>query len=226
MSYLGILAELVIGYFSLFITVKFLGKTQLSQITPFDFISALVLGDLVGGAIFDKKAGIVKIIFAVAVWGTLIYVTELATQKSRRMRYILEGRPSVIINKGKLDWNEMKINRLDVDQLQQMLRAKDIFSMKEVDYAIFENNGALSVLKKANFDQPSCQDLKIKGVKRKIPLTIISDGEVLFENLQKAGLTEEWLQRKLEEMGINIAKEISYAEWESGDSLYIQKYNS
>jgi uncharacterized membrane protein YcaP (DUF421 family) len=226
MSYLDILIELVMGYIALFITVKCLGRTQISQITPFDFISSLVLGDLVGSAIFDAKAGLLKILFAILVWGALIFLTEIATQKSFTLRYIFEGKPSVIIKKGELVWKEMKKNRLDLDQLRQLLRAKDVFSLDEVEYAIFENNGGLSVLKKADSDQPTCKDLNITRENRTIPITIISDGKVLEKNLRKAGVDHNWLNKQLQEKGVKQPKEICYAEWEAGKPLYIQKYKS
>lgn len=226
MSYLGILIELVIGYIALFITVKCLGKTQISQITPFDFISSLVLGDLVGSAIFDDKAGLLKILFAIGIWGALIFLTEMATQKSLPLRYLFEGKPSIIIKKGELVWKEMKKNRLDIDQLLQLLRSKGVFSVEEVEYAIFENNGGLSVLKKSDSDLPTCRDLNIKLENRTIPITIISDGKVLVKNLQKAGLNKNWLKRQLKSKGVNKPEEISYAEWQAGKPLYIQKYES
>jgi uncharacterized membrane protein YcaP (DUF421 family) len=226
MSYLDILIELVMGYIALFITVKCLGRTQISQITPFDFISSLVLGDLVGSAIFDEKAGLLKILFAILVWGALIFFTEIATQKSFALRYLFEGKPSVIIKKGELVWKEMKKNRLDIDQLRQLLRAKDVFSLDEVEYAIFENNGGLSVLKKSDCDQPTCKDLNIKLENRTIPITIISDGQVLEKNLQEAGLDHNWLDKQLQKKGVKQPKEICFAEWEVGKPLYIQKYKS
>ena len=108
MEYLEILAELTIGYLALFITVKCLGKTQINQITPFDFISALVLGDLVSNAVFQEDISIVKILFSIAVWGSLIFITDIATQKSRRIRHLFEGKPSIIINHGKINMNELK----------------------------------------------------------------------------------------------------------------------
>jgi uncharacterized membrane protein YcaP (DUF421 family) len=226
MSYLGIFIELVIGYIALFITVKCLGKTQISQITPFDFISSLVLGDLVGSAIFDEEAGLLKILFAIGIWGALIFLTEMATQKSLPLRYLFEGNPSIIIKKGELVWKEMKKNRLDIDQLLQLLRSKGVFSVEEVEYAIFENNGGLSVLKKSDSDFPTCKDLNIKVENRTIPITIISDGKVLEKNLQKAGLNENWLEKQLESKGVTKPAEISYAEWQAGKQLYIQKYES
>ena len=79
--YFDVLLELVVGYIALFIIVKVLGKTQLNQITPFDFISALVMGDLVSGAIFEREVDVFVILFAIVVWGVLIYLTEWLTQK-------------------------------------------------------------------------------------------------------------------------------------------------
>lgn len=224
MSFIKIFIELVVGYFALFLTVKILGKTQINQITPFDFISALVLGDLVGSAVFDSNAGLIRILFAIVIWGSLIYFTEIATQKSRPLRRLFEGKASMVIYKGKINWSELKKNRLDIDQVKQLLRSKDVFSLQDVEYAIFENNGSISVLRKAESDHPSCKDLNIQCEENTIPVTIISDGKVLAKNLKNAGLTEDWLHKELEAHGVNEPKEICYAEWQSGKSLYFQKY--
>lgn len=220
----SIVFEIVGGYFILFTVVRLLGKSQISQISPFDFISALVLGELVGNAIYDKETGISVIFFSIVIWGCLIYITELLTQKSRQMRYILEGRASMIISKGKLDWNQLKKNKVDIDQLQQLLRDKGVFSLQEVEYAILENNGGISVLKKAEADQPTLSDLKINGPKRAIPFTIVSDGEILAHNLKEAGVNEDWLYKELKKLGIRSPDDISYAEYLPGKEIFVQKY--
>lgn len=224
--FLQILLELIVGYIALFIIVKVLGKTQLSQITPFDFISALVMGEFVGSAIFDEKVGTFKIIFAILVWGMLIYLTEVTTQKSRRLRMFFEGKPAMLINKGNLDWDEMKKNQIDIDQLQQMLRSKDVFSIQEVEYAILENNGSISVLRKSEADQPTCKDLHINGEERSIPYTFISDGVILDNNLEMTGVKQEWIYSQLKRQGFDTPKQVSYAEYHPGEDLYIQAYNT
>lgn len=117
MGYLEILVELIIGYFALFITVKCLGKTQISQITPFDFISALVLGDLVSGAVFEEHSSTGNILFAIAVWGLLIYMTDFASQKSHKLRHLFEGKPSIIINHGKVVWILINYNNYCVPKI-------------------------------------------------------------------------------------------------------------
>jgi uncharacterized membrane protein YcaP (DUF421 family) len=94
------------------------------------------------------------------------------------------------------------------------LRSKDIFSLQGVEYAILENDGSISVLQKANAGEQ----------KKTLPLTIISDGEVILKNLQKAGLNKDWLYQQLNTHGISQPAEISYAEWQPGKNLFIQKY--
>lgn len=108
MDYIHLVVELTVGFAALFLMTKILGKTQFAQITPFDFISALILGEMVGNAIFDEAVTIWKILFAIIVWGILIYSIEVLSQKVQAMRGFLEGRPSLIINKGKIDYNALK----------------------------------------------------------------------------------------------------------------------
>lgn len=222
--YETIFFEIVGGYIVLFIIVRLLGKSQISQISPFDFISALVLGELVGNAIYDQDTGFSIIVFSIVIWGVLIYITEFLTQKSRKLRYILEGRASIIIHKGQLDWKQMKRNHIDIDQLQQLLRDKGVFSLQEVEFAILENNGGISVLRKAEADQPTLTDLKITGEKRTVPFTVVSDGEILNHNLQAAGVDEEWLYKELKQKGVRTPEDISYAEYAPGKEIFIQKY--
>src|SRR5574341_1278042 len=132
MMYQEIFLELLCGYIAIFIVVKFLGKTQITQITPFDLISSMVMGNILGDAIYDKEANLPKILFSVFLWGSLVLITEIMTQKSRRARKILEGDASIVIKNGMIQWNELKRNRLDIDQLLQLLRSKDAFSVNEV----------------------------------------------------------------------------------------------
>lgn len=132
MDILSTAVELLIGFVALLIMTKLLGKTTLSQITPFDFISALILGELVGNAIYDKEVKLGSILFAIALWGGMIFLIELCTQKLRGTREFLEGKPSIIIRNGHLDRQELKKNKLDINQLQHLLRRDKVFSIREV----------------------------------------------------------------------------------------------
>ncbi|MGO4888264.1 DUF421 domain-containing protein [Anaerobacillus sp. MEB173] len=216
--------ELLVGFVALLIMTKVLGKTQITQITPFDFISALVLGELVGNAIYDKDIGIHYVLYAVSLWGALIYFVEMLTQKISKTRGILEGTPSIVIRNGAIDREELKKNKLDINQLQHLLRDKDVFSIREVQYAILEANGAVNVLKKSKFDQPTNQDLNVPEKPVYLPITIISDGEVMWDNVKEAGFDEKWLERQLGVHGIVKPEQVLYAEWLEGQPLFVQPF--
>lgn len=207
----------------LFLT-KILGKTEITQITTFDFVSVLVLGELVGNALYDDKIGIPEILSAVGIWGFLIYLTEFLTQKFRASRALFEGKPSIIINRGKIDYNEIKKNHLDLNQLQHLLRVKDIFSISECYYAILETDGTISAMKKQMFSTPTKQDLNLPLQHTALPISVIMDGEIIKENLPLVNYDMEKLNQELKRLGIASHKDVLYAEWQENMPLYIQKY--
>ncbi|WP_303982591.1 DUF421 domain-containing protein [Niallia circulans] len=224
MEFTHIFSELIIGYFLLLLLTKVLGKTQITQITTFDFVSVLVLGELVGNAMYDTETGIKEIMYSILIWGGLIYITEFITQKFRKTRQLLEGKPSIIINKGKIDFKELKKNHLDINQLQHLLRAKDVFSIAECAYAILETDGTISVLKKSAFVNPTKQDMNLSLETTSLPISVILDGEIIKENLPRIGWNEEQLMQELKKRDIQSPKDILYAEWQEGSPLYVQSY--
>lgn len=224
MEYLHIVSVLVIGYIFLFAMAKLLGKTQITQITPFDFISAIVLGELVGNALYDEKIGILEIFFAVAVWGVLIFATEIITQKFKRARKLLEGEPSIVIKKGKIVYEELRKNHLDINQLQHLLRSRDVFSIRECEYAILETDGTISALKKPMYASPTVQDMNLPFNTVGLPVTVILDGEVVWDNLKSVGWDEGKLMSEIKTSGARSVKDVLYAEWKEGEALHVQTY--
>ncbi|MBD7938113.1 DUF421 domain-containing protein [Cytobacillus sp. Sa5YUA1] len=223
-EYIHITFVLIVGFIALFIMTKILGKSQISQITPFDFISAIVLGELVGNALYDENTGIKQMLFSVLLWTILIFTTEKITQKFRRTRKLLEGGPSIVIRKGKIEYGQLKKNHLDLNQLQELLRAKDIFSIRQCEFAFLETNGTITALKKPEYTTPTIEDLQLKYPTIKVPINIILDGEIVYENLNILGWDVKLLDEKLKKKGYTNVKEILYADWEKEDGLHIQTY--
>lgn len=216
--------ETLFGIAALFVLTKILGKTQISQLTAFDFIAAIVLGELVGNALFDKKAGIKEIGFVILIWGIILYIIEMITQKYKGSRFLLEGKPALIIHKGELIYEELRKNKIDINEIQQLLRGKDVFAIQEVEYAVLETNGEMSVLKKPQFDTPTKEDLKIVPKKAEMAVSLINDGEIIFDNLEEIGKSEQWLQNELRKQGYDKFKEVFYAEFLEEKPLFIQPY--
>ncbi|TSB46854.1 DUF421 domain-containing protein [Alkalicoccobacillus porphyridii] len=216
--------ELIVGFFALLLLTKILGKNQLSQLSPFDFVSALVVGELVGNAIYDDEVTLTRVLVAIAIWGALIYLIELLTQKIRRSRSILEGSPSIVIHKGKVQYDELKKNKLDINQLQHLLRDKGSFAIQEVEHGILETDGTVTVMKKHAYDTPKNEELNILPTARPLPMLLILDGEISTKNLEKANLTESWLYDEMARQGETDIKNIIYAEWVEGEGLYVESF--
>jgi len=223
-EYFSIVIELFFGFILLFIIIKIVGKTQFSQITPFDFISALILGELVGNAAYDDQVKLGHITSAILFWGFLIYIVEIITQKYNGTRKILEGEPNIVIHKGKIKYDTLKKIKLDMNNLLSLVRLQGYFSIEEVEFAIMESNGMVSVLPKSQYDTPKNKDLNIPAKPANIPITLIIDGGIIYDNLNEAGLEEKWLKDQLAMQGIGAYKEVLYAEWQEDKPLFVVKY--
>ncbi len=223
LNYSTIAIELLVSFVALYILTKIVGRTSISQITPFDFISALVLGEIVGSGAFSEEVNLGHILFGLLIWGGLVYLLEIISQKFMKTRSLIEGQPVVVIHKGHIQREKLKQSKLDIDQLQHLLRSKGTFSIRDVEYAILEADGSLSVLNKANFDPPSRKDHNMPFKPVFLPITLISDGEIVMDNLKEAGFDEQWLKKQIEPFGAKDVKEVLYAEWLEGEGLFVQK---
>ncbi|WP_128895541.1 DUF421 domain-containing protein [Longirhabdus pacifica] len=225
-----IVIELCIGILLLFLVTKILGRSQIHQITPFDFISALVLGELIGNAIYDDKIGILHIFFAVFIWGLLLYCIQWMELKSITLREILDGKPCLVIEKGVIQRKLLKKHKISIDQLQNLLRQKNVFSLREVEYALLESNGMISVLQKIEYQTAQKRDIHTMDhgddhentkVTAELPVVLISDGSILNQNLNAVGMDEQWLYGELFSHGIKDVSEVMYAEYTSLQGLYV-----
>lgn len=217
--------ETLFGITALFIFTKVLGKTQISQLTAFDFIAAIVLGELVGNALFDEKAGIKEIGFVILIWGIILYIIEMITQKFKGSRHFLEGKPALIVHEGEIMYEEMRRNKIDINEVQQLLRKKDVFAIQDVQYAVYETNGEMSVLKKAHLETPTREDMKIIRPTAEMAVSLINDGEMIYDNLAEIDKTETWLKNELRKQDFDDVKEIFYAEYLTNKPLFIQPYH-
>lgn len=224
MKFLPMLYETIFGFCALFALTKILGKTQISQLTAFDFIAALVLGELVGNALFDEKAGVLEIAYIIFLWGSLLYIVEMLTQKFKGSRFLLEGKPAMVIYRGQFIYEELRKNKIDIDEVQHLLRMKEVFAIQEVEYAILETNGDLSILKKSPYLTPNRKDLDILPTTSQIATTLISDGEIVYDNLAEVDVTEEWLLDELLKQNFTSEKEVFYAEYLVNKPLFVLPY--
>jgi uncharacterized membrane protein YcaP (DUF421 family) len=149
MMYFMIAVKLVIGLAALIIVTRLLGKKEMSQVTPFDFVYAVVLGGLVEENLFKKSFSTIwEMLFGIGVWGLLIFVVEKTTQKSDNLRPILKGQAEPLVKNGEIQIENLNNAELEMEQLKSLLRLKGVFSMNDVKDVILETSGNISVLLK------------------------------------------------------------------------------
>ncbi|MBT2756892.1 DUF421 domain-containing protein [Mesobacillus foraminis] len=218
--------ELVIGFFFLFIIINIVGRKIINQITPFTFIASIVLSEILGNALYDDKVGTFYIIYSMTLWGGLLFIVELMGRKSLLFRGLIQGKPSALIQNGIVNRNELRKCRMNINQLQSLLRQSETFSIREVAYCYLEPNGSISVLKKPKYQKTTQEDLNLAEKTAHVPVTLIRDGQVLWNELGDLGYNKTWLNEQLKEKNITDYKDVFIAEWLEGDGLFLQLYEN
>ncbi|MFC4798617.1 DUF421 domain-containing protein [Neobacillus sp. GCM10023253] len=217
-----ITADLIVGFILLVLWIKVIGRKIIKRATPFTFISSIVLGEIIGNAIYNDKISFYYIMYSMVLWGALLITVEYLGQKFLVFRGMVEGKPSALIRNGVVDRQELKKNRMNINQLQSLLRQSETFSIREVAYCYLEPNGSLSILKKTKYQKTTQEDFNMPPKPVCVPVTIIRDGEVLWDEITDLGYDEAWLTTQLNSHNITDYKNIFIAEWLEGEGLFVQ----
>ncbi len=221
--FLTTMPRTLLGFTVLFVLTRVLGKKQLSQMTFFTYITGIALGNIAGDMVVHRDINLIDGVIGLTLWAFLTLTVEYISLKSPKARIVLDGEPTIIIKKGNIIEEAMKSNKLNMDDLTMLLRLKNIFSIAEVDYAILEPNGQLSVLKKMEYENASKKDAGIAvSPRRYLPAELIVDGRVVKKNLLEFDLTEGWLLNELKLKGISRLEDVLYAELQSDGTTSIK----
>ena len=213
--YLHLLIKLAVGFAALFAATKLIGGREVKQLTVFDFISAIVLSELVGNVLYQDEATALHMVFAIAVWTLLIIGIDTVTMHSRPARRLFDGEPDLIIEKGHIDKSVLKKHHLDLNELMSLLRQKEVFAVRDVVYAFLEPNGSLTLVR-SKAGEESGED----AVSLSMP--VIVDGHASHGALARLGKDVDWLERQVTSLGFGRIKDVFYAECREGGSLHIQ----
>ena len=209
MDYLIVLFRTFIFYVLIIIIYRFMGKREVGQLSIIDLIVSILIAELVAISIDNKEESVFLSILPIFF---LLFVQILLSNlsiKFPKFRNMIDGVPSIIINNGKVNFKEMIKQRYNLDDLLTQLREKKIKSIEDVDFAILENNGNLSVFSK--------YDSRVG----EYPIAIILDGQINYQTLRKINKSQKWLEEMLVKKKINLSQ-IFYAFY-SNNSLYIIK---
>ncbi|WP_338472359.1 DUF421 domain-containing protein [Niallia sp. XMNu-256] len=223
-----LILRLAIAFVTLLFLTRLMGRKEISQMTFFNFISAISIGHIGGSLAIDASLTITNGLLALIAWTAFTIFISILDLKSQKLRVAIEGEPRILVKKGKIMEDELRKVRLDIDALNTLLRKKNVFSLSEVNYAIFETDGTLSVMKKESKQPLTKGDLNINQKNAHvfpISTSVISDGKIKEENLEKLNLNRQWLENQLKDHGINSITDVFYAEIQKDGTLYIDPKN-
>ncbi|KXZ18832.1 hypothetical protein AXI59_07120 [Bacillus nakamurai] len=224
-EYPEVIIRTALSFSILFIGARLLGKQTISQMTLFDFIAAISLGAITANLSFNTKLPIHYTVIAYTIFVTIIYGVAYFSMKNRAVRGFFAGKPTIVIQNGKILENNMKTMRYTIDYLNQQLREKDIFDVSQVQTAIIETNGGMSVEKKPEYAAVTRQDLGISAEQKKnFAVELVMDGELVTKNLKENHVSETWLRKELDKRQLKVS-DVVYAVRGSNGRLFIDTYD-
>lgn len=219
-----VLIRAAILYITVVFAVRLMGKRQLGELQPSELVITILVSNIATLVLEDLNIPLAVGVAPVLALVCFEVIMSWVTLKFPKVRCIVSGRPKIIISDGKLDREVMKSLRYSVDDLMTSLRGNDIFSLEEVQYAIVETTGSLSVMKKPEYDTPVRKDLNLTPKAVDPPQVIIADGKLLEKALETMNLTKYWLDRILKKKQIRV-KDIFIMTADRTGKYYIVENN-
>lgn len=198
----------IVLYLIIVIGIRMLGKHQVSELEPAEFVLALIIADVASVPMQDYGIPLLMGVIPIIVLLCLSMILSVLTLKNLKIRALLAGVPSILIQNGKMDQKELRRTRMTLDEVLEELRLQGYTDLASVRYAVLETNGQLSILPYAQKKPPSAEDMDIPVNDPGLPLVLISDGRLISANLRRRGLDEQWLEKQLRKHGVSSVKDV------------------
>lgn len=205
-SMLITIVRTVILYFFLILVMRLMGKRQIGQLQPGELVITILISEIAAIPMQDNEIPMLNSMVSVLILVGLEIIVSLIAMKSIHVRSLLQGNSLVVIRDGKLDQKQMKRIRYTVDDLLESLRQKNIFDIGDVQYAIAETDGSLSVLLKPEKRGVTIEDMELESSSEGLQCVLISDGRVIHSEFRYCGMTDEKFKRLCQEKSIDPKK--------------------
>ena len=212
----------LLSVLALFVLTKIMGHKQVAQLDFFDYVSGITIGSI-GAELATELEEPYKPLIALCVWGAASVVLNLVTSKIPKARKYINGAPTILMSDGKLYRENLKRAKLDLSEFMLLCREKGYFDLDEIQVAVFEHNGQLTVLPRSESRPLTPEDVGIPTKAAHIGTELIMDGRIMGENLTRLGRDAAWLKNRLKSEGVYDTKEIFlaiYREEEDRLTLY------
>ncbi len=205
---------------SLFIIAKIIGHKQMAQLDFFDYITGITIGSIAAELATELENPLYPLI-AMIVYGAITFLLTIVARKFPKTRKFINGSPTIIIDNGNIYKENMKKAKLELSELMVMCRAAGYFDLKDIQTAVFEYNGKLTILPKSTSRPLTPEDVDICPEPEYINTEVIMDGRILDENLKRTGLELNWLKKELKKQGYSTAKDVYLAVCDKNNVLTV-----
>lgn len=224
---LGVVAfRSVVSFIFLFFITKFIGKKQVSELSLFDYVIGISIGNFAAEISINLETSIFSGLLAVSIFGAIAYFINFLTMKSIHLRRYFIGDPTIIIRQGKILYNHLKNVKCDVNDLLEQARISGYFDLSEIAYAVMEANGKISFLQKAEYRPASNKDMNNRVSPSSLCANIVIDGKVMEENLKQIHKDIDWLKHEVSIHGKRIEDMLLVTVDRDGKVCMYEKYNS
>jgi uncharacterized membrane protein YcaP (DUF421 family) len=220
-EHLVIILKSTATYFILVLFTRAMGRKQISQLTYFDYVVGITIGSIAAEVAVTKNVKMLDGVGSLLIWSSLTILISKITLKNILLRLWIDSEPLLIIDKGSVIYKNMKRAKYNIGDLLMQLREKDIFNITEVEIAILEPDGKLSVLKKSEHTLVTVQDMHIKKPKAGMMIDLILDGNILASHLRLLQKDEDWVMDQLKMRNINNLSDVIFAGIQSDEQIYI-----
>ena len=210
---------------TLFLVTKLLGKKQVSQLSLFDYVIGISIGNFAAEMTINLESNEINGIWAVILFGLFAYLISILTMKSIYLRRFFMGTPTILIQDGKILESNLKKVKFDINDMLESVRIAGYFDLSQVDYAIMEANGTLSILPKVNYKTLTTGDMNIKVEKEGLCSNVIIDGKIMYKNLEKINKDEKWLIKQLKIKGYKNISEVLLATIDINEKIVVYEKN-
>lgn len=221
-----ILIRSIISFIVLLLLTRLMGKKQISQMTFFDYVVGITIGSIAASMSIDQNIMLANGLIGLAIWGLIPILISIVSLKSNIFRTLTDGSPTVLVENGKILENNLAKEELAIDQLLLLLRQKNAFKLSDVEFAVLENDGQLSVLKKSSAQPVTPSTLGIKVEQEKEPRLVIADGTVMELTLQEMGYTKAWLLDEIRKQGASGFSDVFLGQLEASGKVYVDLYET
>ena len=222
---LEVTARAVLSLITLFLVTKMLGKKQVSQLSLFDYVIGISIGNFAAEMTINLESEILHGTLAVIIFGLIAYAISILTMKSIKLRRFFMDIPTIIIENGVLLEESLKKVKYDINDFLEQCREQGYFDISEISYAVMESSGKISILPKSENKPVTRQDMKVKAQKSSIVSNLIIDGKVMQENLKAMKKDEKWLQKQLNQQG-RKQEQVLLATFDNNNNFTIYEKNS